>query len=252
MKLQILSDLHLTVAAMDVPRTDADVVVLAGDIARPAQAIEWALGFEQPVVYVPGNHEYYGGSLSAVRDELQRLTAGTRIHVLDEAEVRLAGVRFLGATLWTDFLLFDDAQRRDASIAAALRMVADFSRITIDGAAPFTPEHSRALCGRAAQWLDERLAPADPSPAVVVTHHAPSMHSVDPKYADSVLNPAFVSNLDALVARSSVPLWIHGHTHYPVDYAIGRTRVFSNPRGYASGGTPENRDFDPYRVIEIA
>ena len=35
MKLHVLSDLHLSMAGMDLVDTSADVVVLAGDIARP-------------------------------------------------------------------------------------------------------------------------------------------------------------------------------------------------------------------------
>ncbi len=250
MRIQVLSDLHLTVAAMEPPPTDADVVVLAGDLARPQQALDWARAFEQPVVYVPGNHEYYGGSLAAVREELKRLAAGTQVHVLDQDEITLQGVRFVGATLWTDFELFDGAQREE-SIAAALRVIADFSRITIDGETRFTPAHSRLLCGQAVRWLSQRLRESRP-PTVVVTHHAPSARSVEPKYAGSPLNAAFVSNLDALVAGSGSALWIHGHTHYPVDYALGATRVFGNPRGYARNGVPENRGFDPFCIVEVA
>ena len=51
MKLHILSDLHLGVQGMEHPQTDADIVVLAGDIARPAQAMAWAQGFGKPVLY---------------------------------------------------------------------------------------------------------------------------------------------------------------------------------------------------------
>jgi hypothetical protein len=58
MKLHIISDLHLSVHPFAPPRTDADVVVLAGDIARPPEAIAWAQGFKKPVVLVPGNHEF--------------------------------------------------------------------------------------------------------------------------------------------------------------------------------------------------
>ncbi|MCK6429890.1 MAG: metallophosphoesterase [Burkholderiaceae bacterium] len=250
MKIQILSDLHLTVAPMEVPRTAADVAVLAGDIARPRQAIEWALGFPQPVVYVPGNHEYYGGALSAVAAELRALARGTHVHVLDEDALELGGVRFVGATLWTDFLLFDDPRACEEASAAATRLIADFKRIAVEAGEPFTPEHSRLLCRRAAGWLSQQLAKRV-RPTVVVTHHAPSARSVEPKYAGSPLNAAFVSNLDALVERSGADLWIHGHTHYPVDYAIGATRVFSNPRGYARDGMPENARFDPYCVVEI-
>ena len=63
MKLNVLSDLHLSVDGMDRPRNDADVVVLAGDIARPRESAVWAMGFDKPVLYVLGNHEFYGGSI---------------------------------------------------------------------------------------------------------------------------------------------------------------------------------------------
>ena len=112
-RLHILSDLHLGSGAMTHPRTDADVVVLAGDIARPREAVAWALGFAQPVLYVPGNHEFYGGSLDGTLAELRALAAGTHVHVLADDELVVEGVRFLGATLWTDFDLFGKGERRD-------------------------------------------------------------------------------------------------------------------------------------------
>src|SRR5690606_25171221 len=133
-KLNILSDLHLGVGGLDHPRNDADVVILAGDITRPREAAAWALGFDRPVLYVPGNHEFYGGSIEGTIGELQRLCAGTHVHVLDDAEIVIDGVRFLGSTLWTDFRLFDD-ERRAASKAEAQRLMRDFSRITLAGEA---------------------------------------------------------------------------------------------------------------------
>ena len=60
MKLHILSDIHLEFAGFDPPATDADVVVLAGDIGIGPGAVAWAaVTFPQPVLLVPGNHEYY-------------------------------------------------------------------------------------------------------------------------------------------------------------------------------------------------
>ena len=91
MKLNILSDLHLGFGAMDWPVNDADVVVLAGDVARPREAVAWALKFDKPVLYVPGNHEFYGSSIDGALDELQRLCMGTQVQVLDQREVVLGG-----------------------------------------------------------------------------------------------------------------------------------------------------------------
>ena len=79
MKLNILSDLHLGLGAMGHPDNDADVVVLAGDIARPREAAAWALQFSKPVLYVLGNHEFYGSSLDAAARELKQLCAGTHV-----------------------------------------------------------------------------------------------------------------------------------------------------------------------------
>src|SRR3546814_7241608 len=73
LRLNILSDLHLSQDGLALPDAAADIVVLAGDIARPKQAIDWAQGFNQPVVYVPGNHEFYGSSLRATVAHLKDL-----------------------------------------------------------------------------------------------------------------------------------------------------------------------------------
>ena len=62
MKLNVLSDVHLSQGALALPANDADVVIIAGDVARPAEAVAWASGFDRPVLYVPGNHEFYGGT----------------------------------------------------------------------------------------------------------------------------------------------------------------------------------------------
>ena len=70
MKLNILSDLHLGFEPFARPVNDADVVILAGDIARPREAVAWATGFAKPVLYVPGNHEFYGSSIDRVLAEL--------------------------------------------------------------------------------------------------------------------------------------------------------------------------------------
>ena len=72
MKLNIISDIHLNVCVFSRPENDADVVILAGDIARPREAVAWARDFDKPVLYVPGNHEFYGGSLDGVAAELER------------------------------------------------------------------------------------------------------------------------------------------------------------------------------------
>lgn len=254
MKLNVLSDLHLSVGALERPRTDADLIVLAGDVARPQAAAEWALGLDRPVLYVIGNHEFYGSSIEATRAELARLFAGTHVHLLDDGERVIDGVRFLGSTLWTDFRLFDDDERRAASKAEAQRLMRDFSRITLAGEAGrvFTPDDSTTLFDRHAAWLHARLSTAHDGPTVVVTHHAPSRGSIHPRFADSLLNAGFVSDAERLIGADRARLWIHGHVHDSFDYPVNGTRVLCNPRGYAKNGVNENPLFDPDLVVEVA
>ena len=112
MKLHILSDLHLGSGGFDHPVSDADLVILAGDIARPRESVPWARQFGKPVLYVAGNHEFYGGSIDGTMETLRHLCAGSEVHVLDDREIVLGGIRFLGSTLWTDFELFEDPARQ--------------------------------------------------------------------------------------------------------------------------------------------
>ena len=252
-KLNILSDLHLSLGALEIPRNDADAVILAGDLARPREAISWASGFSKPVLFVPGNHEFYGGSIAGAADELKQLCAGTNIRLLDKGEVIIDGVRFLGTTLWTDFMLFGEGDERTAAIREALGFMRDFSRIRIGAAAeaPFTPDASAALFKVQAEWLERKLSEPHAGPTVVITHHAPSRKSIHPRFSDSLLNACFVSDAERLVDGGRACLWVHGHTHDSFDYFLNGARVVCNPRGYAKDGVNENPLFDPNFLVEI-
>ncbi|HKT28509.1 metallophosphoesterase [Dyella sp.] len=253
MRLNILSDLHLRQGAFTPPRTDADAVILAGDVARPEQAIAWARAFRQPVIYVLGNHEFYGSSLPTALAELQNLAGGTGIRVLDRQALVLDGVRFLGATLWTDFMLAGEGAARERAIAEATRLVRDFSVIdsTENPGTKFTPPESIRVFRQHAKWLRQELAEPFDGPTVVITHHAPSPRSVHPRFTGSPLNGAFVSDLEALMGGDRVVLWVHGHTHDSFDYTVRGTRVVCNPRGYARDGVNENAFFDPRLVVDV-
>jgi predicted phosphodiesterase len=250
LKLQIVSDLHLSQAGLALPDTDADLIVLAGDIARPPQAIAWAAALGKPALYVPGNHEFYGGSLEGTIAQLRSLTEGTPVRLLDDDEVRIGPVRILGTTLWTAFAL-PGIGEREAAVHAATHFMRDFSRIRLR-------EGAEALLGvddwaqmfeRKSHWLRARLAEPHDGPTVVISHHAPSMRSIHPRFAGSPVNLCFVSDAEDLLPGAD--LWIHGHTHDSFDYRVGSTRVLCNPRGYVREGKVENAAFDPALVVEI-
>ncbi|RKP50654.1 metallophosphoesterase [Trinickia fusca] len=274
MKIRVLSDLHLECDEPDtIAHADADLVVLAGDIHNHAEGVRWAAETfdpDVPVVYVPGNHEYYDGEFGALEMAMRDAAASVEhVHYLNNASlVDDAGRwRVLGTTLWTDFELFGAAPDALArSIVAAERVMLDFRgpiQLTwphdastahdAPGAARlFTPADSLELHRHALAWLTAELAKPFAGQTIVVTHHAPHRRSLAPRFADDLASAGFISHLPTLVGPP-VALWIHGHTHTAFDYVENGTRVVCNPRGYISRrtGALENDQFAWDKIVEI-
>jgi predicted phosphodiesterase len=243
-RIQVLSDIHLEVVPFVPERTDADLVVLAGDIANGAAGIDWAArSFRVPVIYLAGNHEYYEGEFGAVQAALGETAARTGVLLLDCTEERIGRARFLGCTLWTDYSLVPEG-RRPHVIENSRTRNPDYALIR-HGARQFAPEDAIALCVRHRRWLEERLNEPFDGPTVVVTHFAPHPLSIAPAYTDHPANPAFIVPLEELMGRAE--LWIHGHTHTRFDYRVSGTRVVCNPRGYPG----EPTGFRPDWTIDI-
>lgn len=239
MKIQLASDLHLEFIARQFPGETlirpsygADVLVLAGDIASDLLGIKLFAHWPVPVVYVPGNHEYYNTDWPTMREQLKRAAKGTSVTVLDNSAWEFGGVRFLGTTLWTDYRLRANRTQRQLMDVAGSRL-RDHSAIRV-GAEAFTPEMALHDHEQSRQWLEERLALPFDGKTVVVTHHGPSARSIHPRYLGEPVNAAFVSELDDIVERAD--FWLHGHVHDSFDYKVGDCRVVANPRGY-----PRNR-----------
>jgi len=230
MKLHILSDLHTEFADFVPPDTDADTVILAGDIGVGVEGMQWATRHfpVRLVIYVPGNHEFYGHDIDLTA-ELEG-AAPANITVLSDDVLVLDGVRFLGSTLWTDFKLHGEGEAWFARERAG-RSMNDFVRIRQAGHR-FRPEDSVVLHEASRTWLVSQLKQPFDGPTVVITHHLPALKSIAPRYANDPLNPAFASRLEGVIERYQPALWIHGHTHDPCDYDLFGTRVVCNPRGY--------------------
>lgn len=261
-KLLVLSDLHLEFAEFRVSDSSKfDVVILAGDIGTGPRAVGWAArNFRgKPVIFVPGNHEFYGFERTRALERLREAAMGTCVHLLDRDGVTIDGVRFLGATLWTDFALDVAA---GTSVSQAMRDgesgLNDFAGQIHEHetgnliATRFKPWQAAREHALSCAWLLERLQSATGNgPTVVVTHHAPCSKSMHPQYAGSKLNPCFYSDLPSEFFQRA-ELWVHGHTHSSSDYQHYRTRIVANPRGYVNWkGRAENGSFVPDLVVEI-
>ncbi|MCZ6804695.1 MAG: metallophosphoesterase [Proteobacteria bacterium] len=247
MKIHILNDLHIEFGDFELQDTNADVVVFAGDIGVGTDGLKWIEDqkIDKPVIYVLGNHEYYHHEIGLI-DEI-KVCAPDNIYVLNDDVLEIDGVRFLGSTLWTDFLIFGEAEKYFA-IQHAKRGMADFEVIKLNGRR-FTPEDSIRLHEQSRDWLECMLSIPFEGKTVVVTHHLPSSKSVHTRFSKDMLTPAFASKLEELMAAERVALWVHGHTHDAYDYELYGTRVVCNPRGYFGYERVDN--FRPDFVVEI-
>jgi predicted phosphodiesterase len=264
MKIHLLSDVHLDFANMGWENgpPESDVVVLAGDIGQGKRAFPWIERWwhDTPVIYVAGNHEFYGRRVltdhyKALNDKAK---ASPNVFFLQNEALlvsidrigsdKLENVTFVGATLWTDYNLYGKA---GIYMDAAEEGINDYRQImdNANGAritAARLLQHHKESVSYIRTNLSEKLAD---DKTVVVTHHAPSERSIAPHFVGDKLNPAFASDLEYLMKRYAPNLWVHGHTHNSFDYMVDSTRVVCNPRGYVN--YEENPNFNPDLIIEI-
>lgn len=264
MRLLVISDLHLEFGAFQFPSPmpSFDVAVFAGDISSPiSAAIEWMRAARQdggslkdrPIVYVPGNHEFYGSELKSNLADGKEAAQLADINLLARRSVVIDGVRFIGSILWTDYRLLG---RPKLSMIVAGQELNDHRLIRYregDGHySRFMPWHAAAEHRLDLAFIRSELEIQHDGPTVVVTHHAPHPGSVQPRHQGSALSPAFASDLAALIEDFQPELWIHGHDHGSHDYMVGHTRVLANQAGYPSlHGDRENSGFDPHCVIKV-
>jgi hypothetical protein len=274
--LWIQSDIHPDISHNAyVPPDDvgADLVVIAGDATSPSTlALPWlrkAYGPDRDILYVMGNHDYYSDHRRAdtkttwewQREHAPRVAADHGITLLDDATVEIGGVRFIGATLWTDFSARPPHLSFDAAVREAAKGMNDYRLIKVGAGRSkdmLRPRDTINAHKISRAYIERTLPePTECSETVVITHHAPSYRSLKNgglQFAD--LDWCYASNLESLMHGPHAPsLWIHGHIHANRDYAVGNTRVLANPRGYPMSFHPnaprENPDFDPRLVVEV-
>ena len=251
MTFQYASDLHLEfpenrawlLAHQLVPK--ADVLLLAGDIVTfqklPAMDFFRYVGkhFKQ-VVWIPGNHEYYGGDIAQRSGTLDE-EVSHNVRLVNDTTVFAGGARILCTTLWTPIgHLNEHAVRRDMN---------DYHQIRYNGNL-LLPAHTTRLYEASLAWLKTELAKPFAGPTVVMTHHVPTFMHYPAQYMGDALNEAFAVELHDLIHDSGVDAWIYGHHHTNTPaFTIGRTRMLTNQLGYVRQG--EHKGFDTGAVLEL-
>ena len=256
MKIQLLSDLHLE-ANPDFhpePAPGADLLVLAGDVGsyqtrRDGSTMDepdWGLrrfaDWPVPVLFVPGNHEYDALDVDQAHVDLRAACERLGLIWLERETRVMQGVRFVGTTLWSDYDALGDRQKAFRAANHYLVKMASERKGQL-----FDAQAMRDLALQCQDWLRTALGESFAGPTVVVTHFAPTLHSMDPRYGPSPGTAGFCNALDDWLPRAD--LWLHGHLHCPTDVVVGRCRIVANPLGYSDKN--EQAGFLPLQLIEV-
>jgi Icc-related predicted phosphoesterase len=238
------------------------------------------------VVYVAGNHEHYHGDFKYTLSDLKmKLGRHPNLHILDKEVFQLGDYKFVGSTLWTDMNKEDPLtlyhikqmmndfrcvknSNREVSYKTyqpinkpvgvtdedflALPHEKRFTTVFKTKPAVFCPEDAVEEHKKSLEYIKFIVSEAKPHEKVVVVgHHTPSLRSCAEKYNnDPTMNGGYHSSLDDFIMdHPQIALWTHGHTHENMDYMIGDTRVFCNPRGYA--GWDDTAASFQLKVLEV-
>lgn len=259
MKIGIHSDLHLEFGDHDLDQdylANLDVLILAGDIGVAEIGAQWASRFRHlaphmEILYIPGNHEYYGQEFESTTKLIQTFCDENGIKFLHNRKVivydKVDGkeVTFVGGTLWTDFNLYPDrympAKLTAPNIMNDYRLIRGFDTNTAEEEHNITRKHIERTLKNVGSFPTKI--------AIVVTHHSPHLKSIDERFGTDLSNAYYASDLSDIINRYQPKVWVHGHTHVSKDYTLGDTRVICNPRGYFPYDI--NREYNPKYTIVI-
>lgn len=254
MKLKLWSDLHLEFSkSFDHIWTPSDedketILLLAGDIHLGSSAaifIEELCKSFKHVLYIHGNHEYYGRDFNNTIEDWKRYEENgpKNFHFLRNDWRILDGVRFLGGTMWTSF---DNAD--PMAMRTALREINDYQEIHCEGE-KIRPsfiyrEHMKFM-----DFLEEKLAEPFEGKTVVMTHHSPGNAVKRNGRICGLSDHCYYADLEHMIGYTNIAIWVHGHTHQNADYMVNETRVVCNPYGYHRMAT--NPNFNKDLILEV-
>jgi Icc-related predicted phosphoesterase len=223
-----------------------DVLVLAGDIASGSSNTVDVIrhfkdcGFPE-IIYVPGNHEYYGTSFDDFNTKMIAKCADIEgVHFLNPGRVVIGDVQFVGATLWTNFA------ENPISQSVCKRSINDFRQIR-----DFDVNRCAKTYYQHFDFIKKAYETRVSDHTVVVTHFLPARECIAPRFrGPDLINDYFANDLGEYISTMSNTTWLFGHTHDATDIVLGDTRVVANPHGYYNAMN-DGVGFDPFKVIEV-
>jgi Icc-related predicted phosphoesterase len=264
MLIRLLSDLHNEFSVFNIPRLEEDAattLVLAGDICVAEKKSSYkdfipdACNRFKHVVYICGNHEYYGSSIHTASRKIKEVTQQIdNFHFLDNEVFEHDGVAFIGATLWTDLKGLDPMVEYQVANTINDYKTIRYGTVQAPYQSKLRPIHTFGFNKTSKEFIFDSVKKykAEGKKTVVVSHHAPSWKSVPDIYKSGLISYAYANEYDSLIEGCGPDNWLHGHTHTSFNYKIGETEIWCNPRGYSeSSDGSQNPFFNPRLRFEL-
>jgi predicted phosphohydrolase len=246
MLVKLVSDLHLGYKYPEYRYVDhgESVLILAGDISTGMKGIEWAEEYipkHIKVLYVPGNHEYYGYDYALLQSRYAEYNRKeTNIQIMLNDCVEIDNIEFYGTTLWTDFNLYGVPEFSGSKWQRGLN---DANFIKYRGSS-IIPQNFINWNKESLDFLS-KVKPSKTS--VLITHYCPDL-SIHHVYRDDPLTPGFATKIPKEI-HEKFNYHFHGHTHCSMNYSYSYgTKVRCNPKGY---GAENGIEFNEELVLDI-
>lgn len=245
MRFQYCSDIHLEFYNDNVNKVrrlfdvnnkrnkegKGDILLLAGDIGKPSHMtyrtfIDMMSQQYKRVFVTTGNHEYYKMNMPmkdvddmcrAICDSMPKKNVTFLQNELCEI---MDGLYIHGGTMWSYI-----PRPYHRIVESSIR---DYECITSFDAMTNNALHSTAIASleQSMSYVKEKNAKL-----IVMSHHMPGFHLIDPKYKSSTsmiqLNYAFAADIKC-TEDECIGAWVYGHTHSSGVHG----KFHCNPIGY--------------------
>lgn len=234
-KYTLLSDLHLDFPQGSIPYDQFEEnIIIAGDTTNGLGCLKFfdklkRKGFN--VFAIDGNHEHYSnvGKNRTIESTISRFREDYP-NIYKFGEVPVIGVNgwysVSNGNSWFNYM--------------------NDGRHCIGGYPDFAAVQMRKHAYDDYLFLHRYLSNSTEK-CIVVTHTAPSIDTLDPKFEGYPSNEYYYNpNMMKIIEnhKDKIHVWNHGHTHAFADKNVNGVRVICNPRGYPG----ENPNWQPITV----
>ena len=228
----MLSDLHCEFNPKEIDKlfdTSVDLIILAGDISNSTyikEDLTYISNIGIPIIYITGNHEYYGSSKKELDKELTRFCKSVpNLTFLNNQILQINDIVFIGSTGWCD-------ESNGLLTQYHYKMLNDFRYIEDSGE---LTDWGRANKIFFEEQLEE-LSKYKDKKVICISHNGPTTLS-PPEFKNHPLNTCFQNKWEDMILKYQPLYWLFGHTHKYMKYEVDKTICICNPVGYPTEKT---------------